>query len=68
MMIVIPEKEIPKKAKTFFENPSYVIRFTQPFSHSWIRHTYVHAYKLYSHEKAHQSPFHTDIFCAKEAP
>ena len=27
---------IPKKAKTFFENPSYVIRFTQPFIHSWI--------------------------------
>ena len=39
MMIVIPEKEIPKKAKTFFENPSYVIRFTQPFSHSWIHHS-----------------------------
>ena len=38
-MIVIPEKEIPKKAKTFFENPSYVIRFTQPFSHSWIHHS-----------------------------
>ena len=30
------KKRIPKKAKTFFENPSYVIRFTQPFIHSWI--------------------------------
>ena len=27
---------IPKKAKTFFENPSYVIRFTPPFIHSWV--------------------------------
>ena len=60
MMIVIPEKEIPKKAKTFFENPSYVIRFTQPFSHSWIRHTCTHE------KKSSSRPLFIGLFCAKE--
>ena len=35
-MIVMLQERIPKKAKTFFENPSYVIRFTPPFIHSWV--------------------------------